>query len=70
MADLAKSNGNVASSSANVATSNANTATSSSTPYTSSRESSITSARDKECVRQRTAAGLDTSPCSGWASER
>lgn len=35
-----------------------------------SREDEITRRRYAECVRQRNAAGLDTSPCSGWAKER
>jgi hypothetical protein len=61
---------NADSSNANAVSFNANVARSSSTPYTSSRESSITRARNTECVRQRTAAGLDTSPCSDWAGER
>jgi hypothetical protein len=39
-------------------------------PHTTNRESNITSARYLECVRQRTLAELDTSPCSVWASER
>lgn len=33
-------------------------------------ESEITRRRYEECVRQRSAAGLDTSPCAEWSKER
>lgn len=68
--NLASSNTNVASSNTNVTSSNANVAKSSSTPYSSSLGDDVTSKRYAECVRQRTAFGADTSPCSEWAKER
>lgn len=37
---------------------------------TDSRESETTRRRYEECVRQREAFGVDTSPCSEWANER
>jgi hypothetical protein len=35
-----------------------------------SREDETTRRRYAECVRQRNAAGLDTSPCAEWSKER
>lgn len=47
------------------------TAASKPTIYTPSIPSDeITRRRYEECVRQRTAFGVDTSPCSQWANER
>lgn len=37
---------------------------------TSRQEDEITRSRYAECVRQREAFGVDTSPCSQWAEER
>lgn len=69
-ANLNNSNTNNAKPNANLAKSNTNSAKYSPTPYRSTVEDDITSRRNAECIRQRTAAGLDTSPCSEWSEER
>jgi hypothetical protein len=50
--------------------SNANAPSSAPSNAGDSREDEITRRRYAECIRQREAAGLDTSPCSEWATER
>ena len=73
-AKASKASANSANAVSNSTNSNANSANSVNANKVSTTvnpiEDRITAQRDTECVRQRTAAGLDTSPCSGWAAER